>query len=107
MRIIKNEQGFTLIEMLIVMLVISILLIITVPNIAKNQETIEDKGCAAYTKMVEGQVQAYKLKTGHNPASVADLITEGLLNDEENKCPTGKVVEIDSQGNVILKDEQK
>ncbi|MFF2854521.1 prepilin-type N-terminal cleavage/methylation domain-containing protein, partial [Peribacillus sp. NPDC058002] len=39
-----NERGFTLIEMLIVLLVISILLIITIPNITKNQSTIQSKG---------------------------------------------------------------
>ena len=53
-RKILNERGFTLIEMMIVMLVISVLLIITVPSIVKNQEAVNKKGCEAYIKMVEG-----------------------------------------------------
>ncbi len=48
---VMNERGFTLIEMLIVLLVISILLIITIPNITKNQSTIQSKGCEAFVKM--------------------------------------------------------
>lgn len=47
---VMNERGFTLIEMLIVLLVISILLIITIPNITKNQSTIQSKGCEAFVK---------------------------------------------------------
>lgn len=48
---VMNERGFTLIEMLIVLLVISILLIITIPNITKNQSTIQSKGCEAFVKI--------------------------------------------------------
>lgn len=32
----KNEKGFTLIEMMIVLLVISILVIITIPNVGEK-----------------------------------------------------------------------
>ena len=32
----KNEKGFTLMEMMIVLFVITILLLITIPNIAKH-----------------------------------------------------------------------
>ncbi|GAB6255138.1 hypothetical protein PSKAS_06600 [Peribacillus sp. N1] len=49
---VMNERGFTLIEMLIVLLVISILLIITIPNITKNQSTIQSKGCEAFVKWI-------------------------------------------------------
>ncbi len=51
MKRVKNEKGFTLIEMLVVLMVISILLIITVPNITKNQSSIQEKGCEAFVKM--------------------------------------------------------
>lgn len=102
MKYIKNEQGFTLIEMLIVMLVISVLLIITVPNVMKNQEAVNSKGCDAYVKMVEGQVQAYKLKEGSMP-SLENLISEGFLK-EDVKCPEGKTVVIAADGTVSLQD---
>lgn len=102
MKYIKNEQGFTLIEMLIVMLVISVLLIITVPNVMKNQEAVNSKGCDAYVKMVEGQVQAYKLKEGSMP-SLENLISEGFLK-EDVKCPEGKTAVIAADGTVSLQD---
>ena len=40
----KNEKGFTLVEMMIVMLVISVLLIVTIPNVSvKNCFTMLNK----------------------------------------------------------------
>ncbi len=47
---LKNEKGFTLIEMMIVMLVISVLLIVTIPNVAKHNSNINNKGCQAFVK---------------------------------------------------------
>ena len=94
----NNEKGFTLIEMMIVMLVISVLLIITIPNVARHNSNINNKGCQAYVKMVQAQVQAYQMDKNKVP-TLAELKTEGYLNDV-NGCPNGNTVEIDSKGNV-------
>lgn len=93
----KNEKGFTLVEMMIVMLVISVLLIITIPNVAKHNTNINKKGCDAYVKMVEAQVQSYIIDKNKVPTK-EDLITNGYLN-KETGCPNGKTdVLIDSEG---------
>ncbi len=99
----KDEKGFTLIEMLIVMLVISVLLIITVPNVMKNQEAVNSKGCEAYVKMIEGQVQAYKLKEGTLP-TMEKLISSGFIK-EDVKCPEGKIAVIAVDGTVSLQEQ--
>lgn len=57
MKHIKQQTGFTLIEMLIVLLIISVLILITIPNITKHFATIDKKGCTAYISMVQGQVE--------------------------------------------------
>lgn len=46
----KNEKGFTLIEMLIVLLVITVLLLITIPNVTKHNSSIQEKGCDGLIK---------------------------------------------------------
>ena len=61
MKIVKGENGFTLIEMMIVLLIISVLVLIAIPNVTKHSKSIDDKGCKAYVKMVEGQIAAYKM----------------------------------------------
>ncbi len=95
----KNQAGFTLIEMMIVMLVISVLLIITIPNVAKHNSNINNKGCDAYIKMVQSQVQAYQMDKNKIP-TLEELKTEGYLKENAKGCPNGKDVTIDSEGNV-------
>ncbi len=93
----KNEKGFTLIEMMIVMLIISVLLMITIPNVTKHNTNINNKGCEAYVKMVEAQVQAYRMEKNSIP-TIADLKTANYLKGEG--CPNGQEVVIDGLGNV-------
>ncbi|MEH7417691.1 competence type IV pilus major pilin ComGC [Neobacillus drentensis] len=94
----KNEKGFTLIEMMIVMLIISVLLMITIPNVAKHNSNINSKGCEAYVKMVQAQVQSYQMEKNKIP-TLAELKSEGYLKDIKG-CPNGQEIEIDSVGTV-------
>ena len=100
MKKIWNEKGFTLIEMLIVLLVISILLIITIPNITKHQSTIHSKGCDAFVKMVQAQVQAYEIDHSKIPVNVSELESQGYL--KQTSCPNGDGVSLDKEGNVSV-----
>ena len=99
-----NEKGFTLIEMLIVLLIISVLIMVSVPNITKHFATIDNKGCEAYLKMVQGQVEAYKLDHNSLP-TLQELKTGGYLtNEEEAQCPNGEIIEIKTDGTVAKKE---
>lgn len=89
----KNQKGFTLIEMMIVLLVISVLLIITVPNISSHSSNINEKGCEAYMKMVEAQVEAYKIDKNVTP-TIELLKSGGYLKNEAAACPDGTPIEI-------------
>lgn len=95
----KNQKGFTLIEMMIVLLIISVLLIITVPNISKHSSNIDTKGCEAYMKMVEAQIQAYKIDKKKIP-SFAELEEGKYLKSGEGKCPDGSPLLISDIGEV-------
>ncbi len=64
---VKNQKGFTLVEMLIVLLIISVLIIITIPNVTKHFASIDEKGCEAFVAMVQGQVEAYKIENNSYP----------------------------------------
>nr|WP_263325741.1 competence type IV pilus major pilin ComGC [Neobacillus sp. Marseille-Q6967] len=98
----KNEKGFTLIEMMIVMLVISVLLIVTIPNVAKHNANINDKGCEAFVKMVQAQVQAYEMKNNKLP-TIEQLETDGYI--QTTGCPNGKKqVQIATDGTVTAVD---
>ncbi|OES44380.1 competence type IV pilus major pilin ComGC [Domibacillus iocasae] len=99
-KIIKNEQGFTLIEMMIVLLVITVLLFIAIPNVAKQSKNINSKGCDAFIHMVQGQVQAYQIDNDSLPSSIDTLVTDGYLREDETTCPGGGTVTLDAEGTV-------
>ncbi|WP_226582992.1 competence type IV pilus major pilin ComGC [Halobacillus litoralis] len=89
---LRNNEGFTLIEMLIVLLVISVLLIITIPNMSKNSNTIRDKGCEALIVTAQAQVEAYWLENNAYPAAIDDLVSGEYIN--EATCPNGETLQI-------------
>ena len=96
----NNQKGFTLIEMMIVLLVISVLLIITIPNITKHNSTINNKGCDAFLKMVEAQTQAYEMDNPNTTVSISLLKEKEYLT--QTTCPNGDEVEIDANGKVAV-----
>ncbi|MFC7060616.1 competence type IV pilus major pilin ComGC [Halobacillus seohaensis] len=83
-----NEKGFTLIEMLIVLLIISVLLIITIPNLTENTNSIRAKGCEALALTAEAQVEAYYIEHDNLPTSLEVLVDENYL--KQTKCPNGE-----------------
>lgn len=88
-RVLKNNRAFTLIEMMIVLLVISVILLVAIPNITKHSETINEKGCDAYKQMLEAQIQAYYIENQQYPSSGEDLKSKGYVKDNILKCPNG------------------
>ena len=65
MQRIKNEKGFTLIEMMIVLLIISVLILIAIPNVTKHSKSIDAKGCAAYLNTIVVKYTLLKIHLYH------------------------------------------
>ncbi|MGP4042341.1 competence type IV pilus major pilin ComGC [Gracilibacillus sp. D59] len=85
----KNNKGFTLIEMLIVLAVISILLILFIPNLATKSENINDQGCDALLQLAENQLLAYELDNGSKPSDLNQLEGEYV---ETLECNNGNTI---------------
>lgn len=75
----KNNKAFTLLEMLMVMFIISLLLLLTIPNITSQKDNLDETGCEAYADMVQTQVTAYDLANGNPPSSLNVLVSEGYI----------------------------
>lgn len=98
----KNQKGFTLIEMLIVLTIISVLMILIVPNLSSKNETVQSKGCDALIQLAESQVQAYKVD---NPSidltSLQTLVDNDYLKSDT--CAGGsKKVTLSEDGSITL-----
>lgn len=77
----QTVQAFTLAEMLIVLLIISVLMLLFVPNLTKQKEVVQDKGNAAVVKVVESQAQLYELN--HNDsASLSKMVGKEITKEQ-------------------------
>ena len=89
-----KTKAFTLIEMLLVLLIISLLLILIIPNIAKQTSHIQSTGCDAQVKMVNSQIEAYALKHNRNPSNIDDLVSDGFIKEGQKTCKSGQTISI-------------
>ncbi|MGX7200879.1 competence protein ComG [Enterococcus plantarum] len=78
---IKNK-GFTLLEMLVVLLIISVLILLFVPNLSKHKEGVDKKGNEAIVKIVETQIDLYTMEKNQSP-TVEQLLKEEYITQEQ------------------------
>ncbi len=90
----KRYHGFTLLEMIVVVLIISILFLLTIPNVAKVMDSVETVGCDALTKVVDAAIIEFKLDYDEYPSSVNDLINGGYITSDQATCSNGKAITI-------------
>jgi|LakMenEpi03Aug12_release.lakeMendotaPanAssembly.Ray.scaffolds.fasta_scaffold313638_5 competence protein ComGC len=88
----KNRNAFTLLEMLMVMFIISVLLLLTIPNITKHKESVDIRGCESYADMVQTQVTAYELAEEKLPSSIGDLKNKGYIPSDT--CSDGTTLNL-------------
>ncbi|RKQ37781.1 competence type IV pilus major pilin ComGC [Oceanobacillus halophilus] len=99
----KDNKGFTLIEMLIVMMIISVLIILIVPNLSGRSAEVNAKGCDALVSMVQAQVDAYYIEKHEYPKDLEELRDEGFITADQLACsgsPDSKLT-LDAEHNVI------
>lgn len=83
---LKREDGFTLIEMLIVLMIITVLILLIVPNLSNKTASVHEQGCEALKETVQAQVSAYALHEGSPPTSLEDLVDKGYIYKDQKKC---------------------
>lgn len=77
-----NNDGFTLIEMLVVLLVIAVLILLFVPNLAKQQSKITARGDEAFTQVIKTQAELYRMNEG-DPVTYEKLLAEHYLTNQQ------------------------
>jgi len=100
----RNEQGFTLIELMVVVIIIGILVAIAVPLYGGVQARARENACAANVRTLNGAVAMYHAETGEFPTEVSDLEDAGFIQEMPN-CPNDphnetayEIVEVGEQG---------
>ncbi|APX72386.1 hypothetical protein BTM29_07345 [Companilactobacillus allii] len=88
----KTKKGFTLIEMVIVLFIISLLLLIMIPNLARQKQDAAIKGEDAFRVTMQTQVDMYD----GADLSWNKLKAEGLISDKQAKEAMKKFNEVSS-----------
>lgn len=76
----RRRQGFTLIELMIVIAIIGVLAAIAVPNFQAARRRANQRACYANQKTIAGAVEMYNLDFNKNVTSLAGM--EGVLESQ-------------------------
>lgn len=84
----KGERGFTLIELMVVILIIGILVAIAVPVFNAARENAYTRTCQANLRTLDGAVQTYRANNGPGlwPTDIAALVSGNYIKSAPN-CP--------------------
>jgi len=88
---LRNDSGFTFLEMCIVIAMIGILMMIALPDYRSAAEKAQKNSCDANRKMIEAQVESYYIDKFEYPGTededpIKVLVDENYLKSYPN-CP--------------------
>lgn len=89
----RRRKGFTLVEIMIVVLIIGVLLAIAIPNFMKARDASRTKACVSNLKQISTAKEQWAMDTKAGSADtpgIADLCGATLYIKVEPKCPADK-----------------
>lgn len=82
----KDNRGFTLVELMVVVVIIGVLTAIAIPVYNKSTEKAEAEACKANLRMIDSAIQQYKMNNDGKEPTIDDL--KGYFVDGIPRCPS-------------------
>ena len=95
-KLMHRSKGFTLIELMIVILIIAILVGIAIPVYIAAQNNARKRTCQANLRTIDGAINTYYADAEQYPTSSTTVLLSGMLTTPykvlktDPKCPTNK-----------------
>ena len=107
----KKSGGFTLIELIVVIVILGIIATIAVPRLTGFKSMAEERVCAANRKTVEKMYSVFLLERDHSE----NIFNQFIIENFDEVCPAGGVIRFENgkvkcnvheDGSKIKEDEQ-
>jgi len=86
----RSEKGFTLVELMIVVLILGALAAIAIPRIMGGAQTARISACSTNIDMLNSQIEMYNANTGAWPTALTDVTADpNYFPDGAPQCPLG------------------
>lgn len=90
----KNQKGFTLVELMVVVVIIGILVMIAVPIFNAVTERAEEKACQANQRTIDGAVMMWTTEEGNMGETPTMDELADYLDDTGLYCPSGDSTDV-------------
>lgn len=114
-----NAKGFTLVELLAIIVIIAVVMIIAAPNMTRQIKKSEEENQSVLNRNIENASKLYAAKYYANDLikltssgdsikfTLDDLEKDGLINLDDNECKEKDALTIKTQEIIIsLKDDK-
>jgi general secretion pathway protein G len=96
---LKSSSGFTLVEMLLVVVIIGVLTAVVAGNFGKKSTTARINATRASISAISSAIEVYQMDTGRYPSSLDDLVSNpGAANWDGPYIKGGKDALVDAWG---------
>jgi type II secretion system protein G len=94
---LREDKGFTLVELMVVVVILGIIAAVALPIYASSQEKARKTSCLQNQKIIHSAAEEYKTVNGTYPENVQKLFDDGFLDRMPN-CSSLYYEEIDQNG---------